>query len=68
MKTRSDAWYAMLTEEQLWKLYAIAKRCQWEGFSAAASAELGVEVFAQAGEVGILAEKAGEAAAPGPVL
>jgi hypothetical protein len=34
----------MLTEEQLWKLYAIAKRCQWEGFSAAASAELGVEV------------------------
>ena len=44
MKTRSDAWYATLEEDQLWKLYAIAKRCQWEGFSAAASAELGVEV------------------------
>ena len=44
MKMRSDAWYATLGEDQLWKLYAIAKRCRWEGFSAAAAAELQIEV------------------------
>ena len=29
MKPRADSWYAGLTEEQHWKLYSVAKRCQW---------------------------------------
>ena len=29
MKPRADSWYAMLTEEQLWQLYSVAKRCPW---------------------------------------
>ncbi len=44
MKPRADSWYALLDEATLWKLYAIARRCPWEGFSAAAQAELQIDV------------------------
>lgn len=29
MKSRSDSWYASLTEEQLWQLYSVSRRSQW---------------------------------------
>lgn len=40
---RSDSWYAGLTEEQLWQLYAVAKRCPWYETVAHAQKELGLE-------------------------
>ena len=43
MKPRADSWYAMLSEEQLWQLYAIAKRCQWYEVVAHAQKEFGLE-------------------------
>ena len=43
MKPRADSWYAMLSEEQLWQLYSIAKRCQWFEVVAHAQKEFGLE-------------------------
>ena len=43
MKPRADSWYAMLTEEQLWKLYSVAKRAQWFETVEFAQKELGLE-------------------------
>lgn len=42
MKPRADSWYAMLSEEQLWQLYAIAKRCQWYEVVTHAQKEFGL--------------------------
>ena len=42
-KPRADSWYAMLSEEQLWQLYSIAKRCQWFEVVAHAQKEFGLE-------------------------
>lgn len=42
-KARSDSWYASLTEEQLWQLYAVAKRAQWFDVVAFAKKEMGLE-------------------------
>lgn len=42
-KPRSDSWYAMLSEEQLWQLYSVAKRCQWFEVVAHAQKEFGLE-------------------------
>ena len=44
MKPRADSWYATLTEEQLWKLYSVAKRCQWFEVVAHAQREFGLDV------------------------
>ena len=43
MKPRADSWYAMLSEEQLWQLYSVAKRCPWYETVAHAQKELGLE-------------------------
>ena len=43
MKPRSDSWYALLTEEQLWQLYSLAKRCQWFEVVAHAKKEMGLD-------------------------
>lgn len=43
MKPRADSWYATLSEEQLWKLYAVAKRSQWFETVEFAKKELGLE-------------------------
>ena len=43
MKPRSDSWYALLTEEQLWQLYSVAKRCQWFEVVAHAQKEMGLD-------------------------
>jgi len=43
VKPRADSWYAMLSEEQLWQLYSIAKRCQWFEVVAHAQKEFGLE-------------------------
>lgn len=42
-KPRTDSWYAMLSEEQLWQLYSVAKRCQWFETVAHAQKEFGLE-------------------------
>ena len=42
-KPRADSWYAMLSEEQLWQLYSVAKRCQWFEVVAHAQKEFGLE-------------------------
>ena len=42
-KPRVDSWYATLTEEQRWKLYSVAKRCQWFEVVAHAQKEMGLE-------------------------
>ena len=42
-KPRTDSWYAMLSEEQLWQLYYVAKRCQWFETVAHAQKEFGLE-------------------------
>ena len=43
-KPRTDSWYAMLSEEQLWQLYSVAKRCQWFETVAHAQKEFGLDV------------------------
>ena len=43
MKPRADSWYALLSEEQLWQLYSVAKRCPWYETVAHAQKELGLE-------------------------
>ena len=43
MKPRADSWYAMLSEEQLWQLYSLSKRCQWYEVVAHAQKEFGLE-------------------------
>lgn len=43
MKPRADSWYATLSEEQLWQLYSVAKRCQWFETVAHAQKEFGLE-------------------------
>ena len=42
-KPRVDSWYAILSEEQLWQLYSVAKRCQWFEAVAHAQKEFGLE-------------------------
>lgn len=42
-KPRVDSWYATLSEEQLWQLYSVAKRCQWFETVAHAQKEFGLE-------------------------
>ena len=42
-KPRTDSWYATLSEEQLWQLYSVAKRCQWFETVAHAQKEFGLE-------------------------
>jgi hypothetical protein len=42
-KPRADSWYATLSEEQLWQLYSVAKRCQWFETVAHAQKEFGLE-------------------------
>ena len=42
-KPRTDSWYAMLSEEQLWQLYSVAKRCQWFETVTHAQKEFGLE-------------------------
>lgn len=44
MKPRADSWYATLSEEQLWQLYSVAKRCQWFETVAHAQKEFGLDV------------------------
>lgn len=45
MSARSDSWYATLSEEQLWQLYAIANRgAKWFEVTKIAKEELGLEV------------------------
>lgn len=41
-KPRVDSWYATLSEEQLWQLYSVAKRCQWFEVVAHAQKEFGL--------------------------
>ena len=43
MKPRADSWYALLSEEQLWQLYSVAKRCPWYETVAHAQKEFGLE-------------------------
>lgn len=43
-KPRTDSWYATLSEEQLWQLYSVAKRCQWFETVAHAQKEFGLDV------------------------
>ena len=47
-KVRIDSWYAGLSEEQLWALYARAKVCQWYEAAEWAKKELGVEKVSRA--------------------
>lgn len=45
MSARSDSWYASLSEEQLWQLYAIANRgAKWFEVTKVAKEELGLDV------------------------
>ena len=42
-KPRTDSWYATLSEQQLWQLYSVAKRCQWFETVAHAQKEFGLK-------------------------
>ena len=45
MNSRSDSWYATLTEEQLWQLYSCAKRgAKWFEVAKIAKDEMGLDV------------------------
>ena len=44
MSVRSDSWYAEIPEEQLWKLYSVAKRSQWFETVRIANDEMGLSI------------------------
>lgn len=44
MSVRSDSWYAEIPEEQLWKLYSVAKRSQWFETVRIANEEMGLSI------------------------
>ena len=44
MSIRRDSWYAEIPEEQLWKLYSVAKRSQWFEAVRIANEEMGLSI------------------------
>lgn len=44
MSGRADSWYAEIPEEQLWKLYSVAKRSQWFETVRIANDEMGLSI------------------------
>ena len=44
MRGRADSWYAEIPEEQLWKLYSVAKRNQWFETVRIANEDLGLSI------------------------